>query len=171
MTDLKQLGSFLDPILAVPYRGKTYQVPAVDAETGLRLQKLVAAGIRTAIDGKVDPATIELVSDADEDGFYETILGPVYDELITDGASSPALKFIGQTALMWHAQDFDTAEAFWRAEGKAPAPNRAQRRTATRTRTAAEPTTRKRASASGTTTPKVTGNRSSGGKKSSPTGT
>lgn len=156
MPDLKQLGSFLDPILAVPYRDKTYQIPAVDAETGLRLQKLVAAGVRTALDGEIDPATIELVNDADEQGFYETILGPVYAELIADGASSPAVKYIGQTALMWHAQDFEMAETFWKAEGKAPAPNRAQRRTATRTSTAAAPTTQKRASASGTTTPKVT---------------
>lgn len=166
MSDLKQLGSFLDPILAVPYRGKTYEVPAVDAETGLRLQKLVAAGVRTALDGNVDPATIELVSDADELGFYETILGPVYDQLIADGASGPALKFIGQTALMWHAQDFEMAETFWRAEGKAPTPNREQRRTATRTSTAAATTTRKRASASGTTTPKATTSRRTSGKKS-----
>jgi len=166
MTDLKQLGSFLDPILAVPYRGKTYEIPAVDAETGLRLQKLVAAGVRTALDGEIDPATIELVNDADEKGFYETLLGPVYDELIADGASSPAVKFIGQTALMWHAQDFEMAETFWRAEGKAPAPNREQRRTATRTSTAAATTTKKPASRTGTTTRKATANRAATGKKS-----
>jgi len=166
MPDLKQLGSFLDPILAVPYRGKTYEVQAVDAETGLRLQKLVAAGVRTALDGKIDPATIELVSDAEELGFYETVLGSVYAELIADGASSPAVKFIGQTALMWHSQDFDMAETFWRAEGKAPTPNREQRRTATRTSTAAATTTRKRASATGTSTPKATTSPRTRGKKS-----
>lgn len=166
MTDLQQLGSFLDPILAIPYRGKTYEVQAVDAETGLRLQKLVAAGVRTALDGEIDPATIELVNDADEQGFYETILGPVYDQLIEDKVSSPALKFIGQTALMWHAQDFELAETFWRAEGKAPAPNREQRRTATRTRTAAAPTTQTPKSANGTTTPKATTSRPTRGKKS-----
>lgn len=166
MTDLKQLGSFLDPILAVPYRDKTYEIPAVDAETGLRLQKLLAAGVRTALDGHVDPATIELVSDADENGFYETLLGPVYDQLIEDGASGPALKFIGQTALMWHAQDFEMAENFWRAEGKVPAPNREQRRTATRTRTAAANTTKKPVSANGTTTRKGTADRPTRGKTS-----
>lgn len=166
MSDLKQLGSFLDPILAVPYRDKVYEIPAVDAETGLRLQKLVAAGVRTALDGEIDPATIELVNDADEKGFYETILGPVYNELIADCASSPAVKHIGQTALMWHAQDFEMAETYWRAEGKAPAPNREQRRTATRTRTAAASTTRKPASASGTTTRKATASRATNGRKS-----
>lgn len=166
MTDLKQLGSFLDPILAIPYRDKTYEVPAVDAETGLRLQKLVAAGVRTALDGSVDPATIELVNDEEELGFYETVLGPVYDELLEDGASSPAVKFIGQTALMWHAQDFEMAETFWKAEGKAPAPNRAQRRTATRTSTAAASTTRTPSSPSGTTTPKATTSPRTRGKKS-----
>lgn len=166
MTDLKQLGSFLDPILAVPYRDKIYEIPAVDAEAGLRLQKLVAAGVRTALDGGIDPATLELVNDADEQGFYETVLGPVYAQLIADGASSPAVKFIGQTALMWHAQDFEMAETFWRAEGKAPAPNRAARRTATRTSTAAASTTKKPASVSGTTTRKGTAARPTRGKTS-----
>lgn len=169
MTDLKQLGSFLDPILAIPYRGKTYEVQAVNAETGLRLQKLVAAGVRTALDGEIDPVTIELVNDADEQGFYETILGPVYDQLIEDKVSSPALKFIGQTALMWHAQDFEMAETFWRAEGKAPTPKGPQDhkpKTATRTRTAAASTTRTPKSANGTTTPKATTSRPTRGKKS-----
>jgi hypothetical protein len=156
---LEQLGSFLDPFLAVPFRGKTYQVPAVSAETGLRLQKLVSAGIRAATEDSLDPASIELVNDAEELGFYEQILGPVYPELIADGASFPALKFIGSTALLWHTQDFATAETFWKAEGKAPEQNRAQRRTATRTSTAAAPTTPKRVSRTGTTTPKGTASR------------
>ncbi len=166
MTDLQQLGSFLDPILAVPYRDKIYQIPPVDAETGLRLQKLVAAGVRTALDGEIDPATIELVNDEDELGFYQTILGPVYAELVADGASSPAVKYIGQTALMWHAQDFEMAQTFWASEGKAPAANREQRRTATRTRTAAATTTQKPASRTGTTTPKGTASRAPRGKTS-----
>lgn len=167
MTDtLEQLGSFLDPILAVPFRGKTYQVPACDAETGLRLQKLVSAGVRSAVDNKLDPETIELVNDADENGFYQSILGPVYDELLADGASFPALKFIGQTALLWHAQDYAMASEFWMAEGKVPAANRAQRRTATRTSTAVASTTRKRASATSTTTPKATAPRAANGRKS-----
>lgn len=171
MTSLEQLGSFLDPILAVPFRGKTYNIPAVDAETGLRLQKLVSAGVRSAVEDKLDPATIELVNDADELGFYESVLGPVYAELLADGASFPALKFIGQTALLWHAQDYAMADEFWRAEGKAPTPNRAARRTATRTNTAAAATTKKPASRTGTNTPKATGSRASNGPKSSSTGT
>lgn len=146
--NLEQLGSFLDPTLAVPFRGKTYRVPAVSAETGLRLQKLVSAGIRAATENSLDPASIELVNDAEELGFYEQILGPAYPELIGDGASFPALKFIGSTALLWHTQDFATAEAFWKSEGKAPAapgPQDRKPKTATRTRTAAATTTRKRA--------------------------
>ncbi|MDQ1053171.1 hypothetical protein QE394_001099 [Arthrobacter sp. SORGH_AS 212] len=163
---LEQLGTFLDPILGVPFRGKTYKVPPVDAETGLKLQRLISAGVQAAVEKKLDPETIELVSDAEEKGFYQTVLGPVYDELLADGATFHALKFIGQTALMWHAQDFDTAEEFWMAEGKAPTPNRAERRTATRTGTAAATTTRKRASVTGTTTPKGTRSRAASGRKS-----
>lgn len=153
--DLTELGDFLDPILSIPYRGTRYEVPAVDAATGLRLQKLLAAGIKTQQTGKLDPATIELVSDAEEAGFFETVLGTAYDELIAAGASGPAVKMIASTAFIWHTQDFTAATNFWGAEGKAPAPNRAARRTATRTPTGAGSSTRKRASASSTTTPKA----------------
>jgi hypothetical protein len=149
---LTELGSFLEPVLQIPYKGKKYQIQPVDALTGLRFQKLLAVGIKAAQGGEVDAESIELVSDSEENGFYADALGDAYDELLEDGASAVALKLIGSAAFIWATQGFDTAKAFWDAGGKSQAPNREQRRTATRTRTAAASTTKKPASASGTTT-------------------
>lgn len=152
---LTELGDFLDPVLQVPYRGKKYQIQPVSALTGLRFQKLLAVGVKAAQDGNLDPASIELVSDAEERDFYADALGDTYQELLDDGATATALKMIGSAAFLWATQGFDTAKVFWDAGGKSPAPNREQRRTATRTRTAAVATTKPQASASGTTTPKA----------------
>lgn len=164
--ELTELGSFLDPTLAVPFRAKTYRIAAVDAETGLRLTRMLSAGVKAAQGEDVDPATIELVADTEELGFFETVLGTVYDELLADKAPFPAVKAIASTALMWHAQGFEQAKTFWDAEGKAPAPNRAQRRTATRTSMAAASTTKKPASRNTTTTPKATAARAANGRTS-----
>lgn len=142
---LTELGDFLDPILAVPYRGVVYRVQPVDADTGLRLHRILGEGVKAAQGGAVDPANIELVNDQDEQGFFRTVLGDAYQDLIDTGASNPAVKIISSTAFLWHVQGFEAAEQFWAAGGKAPAPNREERRTATRTRPAAASTTRKRA--------------------------
>lgn len=155
MSELKELGSFLDPILAIPFRGKVYEVRAVDAETGLRLQKLLATGVKAAQEQQVSPEDIELVSDAEEMGFYESLLGDTYVELTAEKVPYQALKMIGSAVFLWTVQDFEKAAEFWRAEGKATTPNRAARRTGTRTNTAAATTTRKPASRTTTSTQKA----------------
>lgn len=152
---LTELGSFLEPVLEIPYRGKKYQIQPVSAVTGLRFQQMLAVGLKVAQEQKLDAESIELVSDADEAGFLEQALGDTYQELLDDGVSTPALKLIASIAFMWNTQGFEAAKNFFDAGGKAPAPNREQRRTATRTRTAAATTTRKPASRSTTTTPKA----------------
>ncbi|WP_404285433.1 hypothetical protein [Glutamicibacter arilaitensis] len=169
---LTELGDFLDPILQVPYRGKKYQIQPVSARTGLRFQKLLAVGVKAAESGKLDPASIELVSDEEELDFYQEILGDTYQELLDDGATATALKAIGSTAFIWTTQGFEMAKGFFDAGGKSPAPNREQRRTATRTRTAAANTTKPQVSANGTTTPKAKPRaKATNGQTSSNTGT
>ena len=151
---LTELGNFLEPVLQIPYKGKLYQIEPVSAVTGLRFQKLLAVGIKAA-QGSLDAASIELVSDEDEGDFLTEALGATHQELLDDGVTAPALKMIASLAFMWNTQGFEAAKAFFDAGGKAPAPNRAQRRTATPTRTAAAATTKKPASRSTTTTPKA----------------
>ena len=168
--DLKELEDFFNPALLLPIKGKEYTVKAVDAQTGLRLQNLLGVGLKAEAGGDISPQDIELVSDDEETDFFTTILGDTYQELVTDGISYKGLQFISSVVFIWTTQSFELAQEMWRTGGKAPAQNREQRRTATRTRTAAASTTPKRASASGTSTRKATAKAAPGG-KSSPTGT
>ena len=116
----------------------------------------------------VDAAELELVSDDDEQDFFRSVLGPTYDELLADKIPYAGLKAIASLAMIWTTQGFEAAQQYFLAGGKAPAPNRAARRTATQTRTAAATTTRKRASQSGTSTRQKA--KATPGSKSSPTG-
>ncbi|WP_345600453.1 DUF7426 family protein, partial [Thermocatellispora tengchongensis] len=88
---------------------------------------------------------MEILSDADERRMYREALGPAWDQLVDDGASFAALKLAAMTNIIHYVRDPETAEAYFNAGGKAPAPNRAARRTATRTRTGAATTTKPRA--------------------------
>ena len=168
MSELKELDDFLNPTLLVPARGKEYRIAAVDAETGLRLQRMLATGVKAYAGQDLTEKDLELVSDEDEEGFFETVLGDTYHELMADKIPYPGLKAMASLAMIWTTQGFDAAQQYFLAGGKAPAPNREARRTATQTRTAGASTTRKRASASGTSTPPKA--KATRGSKSSPTG-
>ena len=169
MTELKELDDFLSPTLLVPARGKEYRIAAVDALTGLRLQRMMTTGMKVQAGRDLTEKDLELVSDEEEEDFMKAVLGATYDELIADKIPYAGLKQIASLVMIWTTQNFDAAQQYFLAGGKAPAPNREARRTATPTSTAAATTTRKPASASGTSTrkraPKATP-----GSKSSPTG-
>jgi hypothetical protein len=159
---LKDLRAALTGILKLPIGGTVYEVPPISAELGLRFQDLmaIAAKAKKAQDAATqytpDDADTEVMNDAGERDLYREALGPVYEQMIADGVTFAELK-LASLYVMFHAIYGDTfADAYWASGGKAPAPNRAARRTGTRTRTAAAPTTKKRASRSGTTTPKGT---------------
>lgn len=158
----------LDAGLALPIRGTTYTVPPVDAETGLRLQRLaeVAAKVAQAAESG-DPLDGVALDDAGEIDLYRDALGAAYDEMIADRVPWPALKVAGVTAWLDAAVSREAAEAYWNAAGDPEllAGNRETRRAAARS-------TRRPASASGTTrarkgTAKATGTR---GRRSSTTG-
>jgi len=150
--ELQELDDFLSPALAVPARGKVYRIEAVDAETGLRLQKLISVGVKAYTDKEFNEKDLELVGDDEETDFFRSVLGTTYDELLADKISYPGLKAIASLAMIWTTQGFDAAQQYFLAGGKAPAPNRATRRTATRTSTAAATTTPKQGSPNGTST-------------------
>jgi hypothetical protein len=168
MSELKELDDFLSPTLLVPARGKEYRIAAVDAQTGLRLQKMLTMGVKAYTGTELSKKDLELVSDEEEEDFFKTILGSTYAELLADRIPYAGLKAIASLAMIWTTQGFDAAQKYFLAGGKAPEPNREARRTATRTRTAAATTTRKPASQSGTST--RTRAKATPGSKSSPTG-
>ncbi|WP_424183855.1 DUF7426 family protein [Actinokineospora sp. G85] len=143
----RDLGELLDAGLKLPIRGKVYTVPPVDAETGLRLQRLaeIAAQVADVAEngGSLDGVVLD---DAAEVDLYRDALGAAYDEMLADRVPWPALKLAGVTAWLDAAVSREAAEAYWNAAGspEASAGNRATRRTAARS-------TRQPASASGTT--------------------
>lgn len=143
----KDVSELLDETLRLPVRGRTYTVPAPSAAMGLRTQKLIALAAQAA-DGHAVELDSELMSDDEEDRFYEKLLGDAYDELLDDGVSWPVLKHIAVTVMVWIAKNKDAAEEFWNSGGdpNRMAPNRQARRSG------GANTTRSRTSTSGTST-------------------
>lgn len=170
----RDLDELLDGGLELPIGGKVYAVPPVDAETGLRLQRLhdwmfgVAAAVKAHEDDpdagelSVPEPGGELLSDAQEIDMYRKSLGTAYDEMLTDGVAWPQFKVAGMTAFLHHTQSPEAAEAYWNAGGlpEASAGNRARRRAAARS-------TPQRASGSGMSRTRKAAPARSGGKSSS----
>lgn len=150
--DLKELGDFLDPILSIPVKDRTYLIPAMDADLAVRMEQMIGAGEKAQRDEQLSAADIELVSDDDTQGFYQSIFGADnYQQMREDNLKHVALKHMTAIVFAWTFADFDTALQMWRAEGKAG--NREQRRTATRTQQDADTTTKQQASQSTTKPP------------------
>lgn len=168
MTELKELNDFLSPTLIVPAGGKEYRFASVSAQTGLKIQHMMTLGFKAQAGQNITEKDIELISDDEEIDFFRAVLGDTYDELLEDGISFQGLRQLTSLVTIWTTQSFEAAQQYFLAGGRAPEPNREQRRTATRTSTAAASTTRKRASQSGTSTPKRA--KATPGTKSSNTG-
>jgi hypothetical protein len=135
--------------LELPINGKTYTIPPVMLDDGIRLT-----------DG-LDPKSATVLTD---DEFYRIVLGPAWDEMKADYVTPSAIYLAGLTALADWKTSRAAAEVLWAAGGdpkamRAPA-NRAQRRSTSKS-TGAAPTTPK--VASGTTT---TSRKTSNGSKS-----
>jgi len=162
----RDLSEVLDTGLPLPINGKTYVVPPVDAETGLRLQRLAEVATQAAKATEDGESLDAIVLDDDtEVDLYRDALGAAYDEMLVDRVPWPALKVAGVTAWLDAAVSREAAEAYWNAAGdpEALAGNRATRRAAR--------STRRPDSASGTTrTRKATPKTGTRGRRSSTTG-
>lgn len=144
----RDLSEVLDAGLSLPYKGKSYTVPPVDAETGLRLQRLAEVAAQAAKAAERGEPLDEIALDDDEEvDLYRDALGTAYDEMLADRVPWPMLKVAGVTAWLDAAVSREAAEAYWNSAGnpdpEALAGNRATRRAAR--------STRRPASASGTT--------------------
>jgi hypothetical protein len=176
----QDLADFLSGGLELPYAGKTYRIPPIDAATGLWCQQILTLGVRV-VGGKLvtdeDAAGAELLDDDGEQTLYLRLLGPVHDEMVADAVPWAVVKIAALTVLFDATTGRDTAERYWNTggagRGEAPAPpNRAARRATTRATSGGATTTKRRASTSGTNALKATSKaatRSRGG-RSSPTG-
>ena len=174
----------LDATLTLPLSTGEYEIPPIDAKTGLILKdrmSLMEEAARRINNGEdAEQVNMELVEKhgvtmEELQSLGEMSLGKeLRDQMIEDGVGLRELDMAEMTAFLFHtvADDGMTARHYWETGGKAQAPNRGQRRTATQTRQAAGGTTQKRASATGTK-PKGAASKAkaSGGQKSSATGT
>ncbi|MFC7582430.1 hypothetical protein ACFQYP_00470 [Nonomuraea antimicrobica] len=114
----KDLDEFFDATLKLPVGGKTYVIPPPSAEVGLLCQRLMQAGLAAHSGRAVDAEGINelaqvVLDDDQEKDLYQTILGPVWDELLADKVSWPAIQHVGQTALIWVAAGLDAAAQHW----------------------------------------------------------
>lgn len=143
----EDLDELVEP-LALPIRGKTYTLPRVSLEDGIRL--------KSVFDGNPDPTlTDEIVNGI--------LLGPVHQELTADGVSDEWVGRVILTAMADLKSGRVQAEIMWKTGGDPKAigalmvslaPNRAARRKASKssTSTGAADTTKPPASTSGTKT-------------------
>ena len=148
---LKDLREALKSSLKLPIGGTVYEVQPISAELGLRFQDLmdIAAKSKKAQEAQQeytpDDSDVEVLNDAAEKDLYKEALGDAWEQMVADGVRFAELK-LAALYVIFHAIYGDTfADAYWASGGKAPAPNRAARRTETRTRTAAGTTTKRRA--------------------------
>lgn len=159
---LKDLRAALDGTLKLPIGGTTYEVQPISAAAGLRFQDLmgIAQKAKQAQDAgedySPDQDDVEVMNDQQENDLYRDALGDTYDLMVEDGVAFAELKLAALFVTFHAVYGEEFAEAYWNAGGKAPRPNRAARRTATRTRTGAATTTKRPASRTTTTTPKGT---------------
>jgi len=149
-----ELDEVFDDGLPLPVNGKIYRVRGCDGATGLWCQRLMGAAVAVASGAERPPdiPTLDLDGD-DEVALYRRLVGPAWDEMLTDGVSWPKMMLVGQTAFIWAGSGRTIAEEFWNSGGsdpKAILPNRAARRSASTRSTDGGATSKSSASMSGT---------------------
>lgn len=152
MGKLKDLSQIIKPGHDLPINGKTYHVPAVTAEVGLAFNSFVSVAFRAQQakqkdqDFIPDDDDMQILNDQQEHDMVRDVLTDgLWEEMVEDGLTFEHMRIASMYALIHATQGEEVADRFWTSGGKAQAPNRSARRTATRTRTAAASTTRKRA--------------------------
>ena len=100
MTQLREYTEFAEGPLEFPIRGKVYTAPEVGIELGLRLN-----GIATG-ETEQDLPAVEL---------YKLLLGPVWDEMISDGVPLNAAMRAGMVAMNDFQYGREYAAATWEA--------------------------------------------------------
>jgi len=134
----KDLADFLvvEPVV-LPIRGKEYAFPgSVSARLWLQLnnikEQLELAG-RAEAEGKDFSPDQEAISDESEGEMMAEMFGGVDEEMVADGCNSVELDRVKHTLIAYHLSggNLSAAEAVWERSGKAPASNRAARRSKT----------------------------------------
>lgn len=154
------LDRYYDPGLTLTVRGKEYVLPLPSAELGLWCRRLMetAGEITSASTAEEIQAAADRINELPELpgnlSMEERLLGPVYQQMMTDGVPDHFLQFCATTAYFWIVGGEGLAERYWtsggRPEAPGPVPNRADRRNARKTGTAEATGTPTPGSTSGT---------------------
>ena len=149
----RDLTDVLDLSLTLPIRGKAYRVLPPSAEIGLKLQQKMALGIIASEGGNVPDEVREQVEIDDDHlpDFAHQVLGDTYDEMVTDGLSTPEIEFAVSTAFIAWTSGKAYAEVFWESGGKASTPRPTNEPTPSGKAGAAATTKKTPTSGSGTT--------------------
>lgn len=151
-----------DQHLRLPIGGIEYAIAACSAEDWLWLNTQSARMDQLIRTGE-DDAQVE---GNDPEIFFRRCLGDTFDEMLTDNVTSKELQVAALTAFFWHLGNVSFAEAVWVNGGKAllgevsldelgrqvaqkTAPNRAARRTTSRSSTKPAPSKRVSATSRG----------------------
>lgn len=132
--------------LAFPIGGKTYTLAPLSIPAGLKLAGVVSGEDTEFLESKTEE-------------LWKLILGPLWDEMITDGVPLAAAIRVALTAYAEHTEGRATALIAWETGGDpkalekylSPEPNRASRRSPS---TAKATTTKPRVVSSGTSSRK-----------------
>lgn len=155
---LRDLSAYLDDdALDIPVDGRTYRIESPDAETGLRLTAMATLGGKIA-DGDAEVSADELESlqldDGQEQDFTRMVLGKTLDEMVADGVTWVKIQRVTRYAFLYFAMSpeaADQAASKGVLQGEGAAPNREQRRQASRDGASK---TQKQGSTGGTTSPR-----------------
>lgn len=151
--DMDHIDDFLeeDDQLVLEWKGREYRIEPVSAKVGLRVERIISAAERNARGAAQEGDQEQVLSDSDELDLYPDLLGDVYEQMLDDGVTFIRLKLAATATMMWTVYDEEVALEYWNAGGKAPAPNREQRRAKT-TRTGGATSTKRPGSGTGTST-------------------
>lgn len=154
---LSDLAKLVDPRMAMPILGKVYRPPILTGFLGLWLRQ--SQGLAALAMADAEPEAMqqafERMPDLPDDlarlSMPELLLGHAYHEMIADRVPDAYIWIATKTVMLSALNGDEAAEAYWNSGGdpKALLPNRADRRTATRS-TAGANVTQSPASTSGT---------------------
>lgn len=100
----RELEEFFEGSCILPIHGKKYRVPEPPALFGLKLKMLYS-----------DPE--REIGDAEELRLMRELLGPVWDEMNTEGVRYSGMVHAGRTALLWYGLTPEAAKTFWLGGG------------------------------------------------------
>ena len=105
------------PSLRLSVAGKVYEVPSPPAAVGLRLQASWRVELYRQA-GRAVPErekALRALDETFETTLEQDALGPVYDEMVRDGAPVHLVNHAGMTAYLWIVGGEDAAAAWWQA--------------------------------------------------------